>query len=360
MGHQELVEYIHELQRGAEAMAASHHRLLSEYKAALDAHSIVAITDRRGLITYVNDKFCEISKFSREELINQDHRIINSGRHSKGFFKNLWGTISRGEIWKGEICNRARDGTLYWVDTTIFPFLDSSGKPFQYIAIRTDITSKKKQEQERMHLEKQILEISERERRRIGHDLHDGLGQHLTGIELMVQALERSIEPISPECAAKAASISRLVRDAIRQAKSLARGLSPVDFQANGLTSALSELSASLSDIFRVNISFLAGAPVLLNDNSMATHLFRIAQEATSNAVKHGNASQVLIELDRGPHEITLSVTDDGRGFNPSEIENGMGLRLMHYRAGMIGGKLSVQSRPGEGTKVSCAVPFSA
>jgi PAS domain S-box-containing protein len=116
---------------------------LSDLKFALDESAIVAITDERGKITFVNDKFCEISKFDREDLIGQDHRIINSGFHSRGFIKNLWETITNGKTWRGEICNRAKDNSIYWVNTTIVPFLDNQAKPYQYIAIRHEITERK-------------------------------------------------------------------------------------------------------------------------------------------------------------------------------------------------------------------------
>jgi PAS domain S-box-containing protein len=212
---------------------------------------------------------------------------------------------------------------------------------------------------ERKRLEKTTLEIGEREAQRIGQDLHDGLGQHLTGVAFMCKALEEKLAEKSLPEVADAEKIGRLVNQAISQARELARGLLPLRPGPRGLVSALQNLACEVEDLFNVACHFKCDDSVLIDDINLATHLYRIAQEAASNAIRHGNARHIRIVIEAANDRFALKIEDDGSGI-PEAVQNkeGMGLRIMSYRANMIGGSLEVRRDPEGGTIVSCSFPI--
>ena len=212
--------------------------------------------------------------------------------------------------------------------------------------------------QERRRLEKELLAAGEREQRRIGHDLHDSLCQHLTGTALAGQVLGKKLEDKSLPEAAAANHLVELVEEGIELTRTIARGLHPVEMQAGNLADNFQELAVTASERFNVSCKFESPQPVLLQDASAVTHLYRLAQEAVTNAVRHGKARHVNICLDSADNETVLTVTDDGSGLPENARNNqGMGLRIMAYRASMIGAVFNIERLPSRGTRVTCTLP---
>ena len=213
---------------------------------------------------------------------------------------------------------------------------------------------------QRKRLERQILEISEREQRRIGQELHDSIGQQFTGIAFMTKVLEQRLTSKLPEEAASAAEIARLVNQATEQARSLAKGLHPIDLEAGSLTSALEDLAVGTQNLFGIRCTFKCDKPIETGNTTMAVNLYRIVQEAINNAIKHGNARNISINLSFDGNKSVLTIENDGSVFPDTIIDSkGMGLQIMSHRAELIDGLLEVRSGAKGGAVVTCTFPMT-
>jgi PAS domain S-box-containing protein len=323
---------------------------------------VSAILDTVGALVVVLDQDGRITRFNRACELTTGYSLEEvRGKHIWNFlvpeeverFKLIFSQLSADLL--------PEDYQSYWVtrhgvkrliawSSTMLPSHD--GTPSYIIATGIDIT-------EREQLEKALLNISSREQRRIGQDLHDGLGQHLTGIAFMAKVHESKLTEKRLADAADAAKIVRLVNEAIHKTRELARGLLPVVSDAQGLMSALQLWATEVEDIFGIFCRFECGTPVLIYDDAVATHLYHVAQESVNNAIKHGHAHNILIRLTEENGRGTLLINDDGSGIAENRGNSqGMGLHIMNYRAGMIGGTLEVAPGRVQGTTVICTFPM--
>jgi len=216
------------------------------------------------------------------------------------------------------------------------------------LAVVRDVT-------DRETLEKEVAESSSRVQMRIGQDIHDGLGQHLTGITFLSRALEKSLAAKNLPEATEAADISKLVIEALAQTRNLARGLFPVEVESTRLAQSLRELAHTVEQLFNVACTVECDTDLIISNKNASTHLFRLAQEAINNAVKHGRAQRVALVLGTSGDKALLRITDDGVGFPPESAKrSGLGLRIMTYRAQKVSGTLEIQPGPHGGTVVTC------
>ncbi len=341
----------HEKQ-AASALRDREERLRAILETAVEG--IITI-DERGLIETVNPAAERIFGYRAAELTGKNVSVLMPAPHRAqhdGYINHYLQTGRARIIGIGrEVSGRRKDGKIFPMDLSVSEVKLADRRLFT--GFIRDIT-------ERKRLEKEILEISDREQRRIGYDLHDGLCQQLAGIELMSQVLEQKLGRRSKTAAAQVGAIAQNVRVAIAQTRSLARGLSPVTLESEGLMSALAELALNTEKLFQVECRFECDPPVLLPDLAAASNLFRIAQEAVSNAIKHGRAKKISISLEAEKGRVVLRVSDNGSGFQEKPpTHSGMGLRIMQSRAGMIGGTLALERSAAGGVWVVCSAPLA-
>ncbi len=229
------------------------------------------------------------------------------------------------------------------------PIRGVTGEAFRVAGITEDITRRKQ-------LEKEVSEISSYEQHRISRELHDGLGQQLTGLAYLAKSLTQRLAASSLPEAESAETIREGVRDALAEVRRVVRGLAPVCLDSLGLKTALEELTKNIGQRFAIRCEFLCPHEVALSDNHVATQLYRIAQEALNNAVKHARASRITIDLKPRGRDLTMQIRDDGCGIPHKSSREGMGLRIMKYRAAMIGALFEIVSAPAKGTIVICTL----
>lgn len=335
-----------------EAALQEERNLVSAILDTVDA--LVAVLDRAGRIIRFNRACEQTSGHSFAEVQGRFMWELFSDPEEAERFRESFEQLRSGR--------QPSNDESYWVarggerrliswSRTVLPGPD--GKLAYIIATGIDIT-------ERKRLEKAILNISAREQRRIGQDLHDGLGQHLTGIAFMTKAHEQRLAEKSVVEAADATKIVRLVNQAIDKTRRLARGLLPVMSDAQGLMTALHQCANEANEVFGMAVRFQCERPVLIHDIAVATHLYHIAQEALNNAIKHGKARQAVISLSYLDEQGTLMIQDNGSGIPEPVPNSGMGLHIMHYRARMIGGLLEIARGEQNGTVVTCWFPMQS
>jgi PAS domain S-box-containing protein len=343
---------------------------LEDVKYALDQSTIVATTDRKGTITYANDKFCEISKYSREELVGQNHRIINSGYHSREFFQEMWKTIGSGHLWHAEIRNRAKDGTYYWVDTTIVPFLDDQGRPYQYIAIRHDITDRKRVEAE-LREQAALTRLGEMAAV-VAHELKNPLAGLRGALEILGRRMpaETTDRQIVGEMVARIDALNQMVQDLLVFARPTPPKIAPVS--AGHIVRATSELLSTDPAMRGVSVE-LEGVDRDLIIHADPELMKAVLLNLIINAAQAmGHAGRIVVSITETDQRCQISVTDHGPGI-PEEIrENvfdpffttkhrgtGLGLAVARRTVELHGGKLRFECPPGGGTVMIVSLPVT-
>lgn len=314
-----------------------------------DAVDGIIIINELGVIEYFNPAAVKTFGYTSEEVVGRNIAILMPQPYQQehdGYLANYMRTGIKRVIGIGrEVVGRRKDGVTFPMELAITEARIGDHRFFTGTA--RDIT-------ERKRLEKEVLEIATEEQKRIGRDLHDGLGQELTGIALLSGVLERKLKNKDLPESADAAEIVKLVNHTISHTRSLVKGLCPVIQEPDGLMLALQELSENIAHRYDCSCRFLCESPFLTDNYHTAMHLYYIAYEAIHNAIRHGKATHITVRISQSSQLICLQVADDGAGYSPQEGATGRGIHIMRYRARMIKGMLDVYSPEQGGAVVNC------
>ena len=356
-------------------------KALSDFKYALEQSTIVAVTDDQGTISYVNDQFCQISQYEQKELINQTHRMINSGYHAPEFFQDLWSTIASGQIWRGEIKNRAKDGSYYWLETTIVPFLDDNGKPLQYLAIQNNITERKQKDQEVREFATQ-LQRSNRELENFAYIVSHDLQEPLRKMKSFAQLLAREYQDQWTENEKAQRYLDYIIDAAERQRNLIQALLNYSRLGRNGSPKVSIDLGAVVEKVLEdLSISIAeTQATVTVIDlptvEASATQMAQLFLNLIGNGIKFRGPAPPRIQVSAQLHssEWLISVQDNGIGLNPQYAERifqifkrlhsrseypgtGIGLAICRKIVEGYGGRIWVTSEPGQGSTFYFTLP---
>jgi PAS domain S-box-containing protein len=347
--------------------APDHLQQLSDIKRALDHAAIVATTDVGGRITYVNDRFCQISGYSRVELLGQDHRIINSGYHPKEFIRDLWRTIAHGRVWHGELCNRAKDGHLYWVDTTIVPFLDDRGKPYQYIAIRADITARKAAE-ERLTQQAALARVGQMAAV-VAHEVRNPLAGIKGAVQILMsrRAAGDAELPVMGDIIARVDSLNELISDLLLFARPRPPKPAVTELRLlvqDAITMVKRDPSAHAIEFSVEGEHVTASVDAEMVRATVLNLLLNAAQAMPGTG-------RIQVTLDRRDGCAAVEVRDSGPGIPPDIRSHvfepffttkarggGLGLPIAKRTAEMHGGSLTLTCPPEGGTAVFLLLPI--
>ena len=326
----------------------------AQLRAILD-HAVegIVVIDEQGVIETFNKAAQRMFGYDASEVVGRNVSMLMPepfGAQHDHYMRKYHETGQRRIIGIGrEAVGRKKNGTVFPVDLSVSEV--RLGGKLTYTGLVRDIT-------ERKRLEREVLDVSEREQRRIGYDLHDGVCQELAGVAFLAQTMETRLAAGNKVTAEDAAEIRKLLQEAVSHARALSRGLQPVDPQPGGLAAALRQLATDTSDCHKVSCQFCGDHGIDLADKHAATHVYRIAQEAIRDAIQHGKATCIAIDLSTAKGIITLTVVDNGVGLGEDgRYREEMVMRMMHHRARVIGAELSISPRWPGGVKVACELP---